>query len=96
MPPIIQSLYIERTTMSRHRHKLSKNAVKPPGASHMNGEPSNLPVLITVIDYDATHFQEEQVDQISECFPFRDTETVTWINVDGLGNPKLIEDLGKC
>ena len=34
--------------------------------------------------------------QITECFPFRDTETVTWINVDGLGNTKVIEDLGKC
>ena len=96
MPPIIQSLYIEWTTMSRHRHKLSKIAVQLPGIPHVNGETSNLPVLITVIDYDATYFQEKQVDQISECFPFRDTETVTWINVDGLGNPQLIEDLGKC
>lgn len=96
MLPIIQSLYIEWTTMSRHRHKLSKIAVQPSGIPHVNGETSNLPVLITVIDYDATYFQEKQVDQISECFPFRDTETVTWINVDGLGNPKLIEDLGEC
>jgi magnesium transporter len=96
MPPFIQSLYIEWTTMSRHRHTLSKRAVQPPGSPHVNGEPADLPVQITVIDYDATHFQEKQVDQIRECFPFRETETVTWINVDGLGNPQLIEDLGKC
>ena len=62
----------------------------------MNGKPSDLPVLITVIDYDASHFEEKTVEKISECFPFRDTETVTWINVDSLGNPKLIEDLAKC
>jgi len=79
--------------MSHHRHPFSK---RPPGAIPVNGEPSNQPVLITVIDYDATHFQEKTVDKISDCFLFRDTETVTWINVDGLGNPKLIEDLGKC
>ncbi|MFA5268997.1 MAG: magnesium and cobalt transport protein CorA, partial [Methanoregula sp.] len=53
-------------------------------------------VRITVIDYDVTHFQEKIVENITECFPFRDTETVTWINVDGLGNPKLIGELGKC
>jgi magnesium transporter len=82
--------------MSRHRHTLPKRAGQPPGALHVNGEPSDLPVQITIIDYDATHVQEKLVDQISECFPFRDTETVTWINVDGLGNQKLIEDLGKC
>jgi magnesium transporter len=62
----------------------------------VNGDPSGPPVRITVIDYDATHFEERTVGQISECFPFRDTETVTWINIDGLGNPKIIEDLGKC
>ncbi|RPI38004.1 MAG: magnesium and cobalt transport protein CorA, partial [Methanoregulaceae archaeon] len=82
--------------MSRHRHSLAKRAVRPPGTVPVNGEPSDLPVRITVIDYDAAHFEEKIVDKISECFPFRDTETVTWINIDGLGNLKLIEDLGKC
>jgi magnesium transporter len=62
----------------------------------VNGTPSDLPGLIPVIDYDASHFEEKTVEKISECFPFRDTETVTWINVDSLGNPKLIEDLAKC
>ena len=81
--------------MSRQKHKLSKRAGQPPGSLHVSGETGNTPVLITVIDYDATHFQEKQVNQITECFQFRDTETVTWINVDGLGNTKVIEDLGK-
>ncbi|MDO8873173.1 MAG: magnesium/cobalt transporter CorA [Methanoregula sp.] len=82
--------------MSHHRHVLSKRLGLPPGTLHVNGEPADLPVLITVFDYDAIHFEEKTVDKISECFPFRDTETVTWINVDGLGNPKHIEDLGRC
>jgi len=82
--------------MSRHRHPLLKRASRPPGTVPAIGETSDQPVRITVFDYDATHFEEKIVGKISECFPFRDTETVTWINVDGLGNPKLIEDLGKC
>ena len=82
--------------MSRHRQPLSKPPISPPGTVPVNGEPSGEPVRITVIDYDATHFEEKIVEKISECFPFRDTETVTWINVDGLKNPKIIEDLGKC
>ena len=94
--PLNLSLYTQLTTMSLHRHTLSKRADQPTETLHVNDEPSHQPVQITVIDYDATHFQEKQVDLITECFPFRDTETVTWINVDGLGNPKIIEDLGKC
>jgi magnesium transporter len=82
--------------MSRRRRLATKRSILPPGIIPVRTEPSDQPVRITVIDYDATHIQEKIVENISECFPFRDTETVTWINVDGLGNPKLIEDLGKC
>jgi magnesium transporter len=82
--------------MPRHRNKLSKKAGQPPGTLHTDGIPSTEDVRITVIDYDDAHFTEKQVDQITECFPFRDTETVTWINVDGLGNTEVIERLGEC
>jgi magnesium transporter len=90
------SLYSQKPSMSRHRHSLVKQAFRPPGSLPVISEPSGRTVPITVLDYDATHFQEKIVGNISECFPFRDTKTVTWINVDGLGNPKLIEDLAKC
>lgn len=82
--------------MPRRRHTPGKKAGQPPGALTVNGETRTGPVRITVIDYDATHYQEKQVENITECFPFRDTETVTWINVDGLTNTAVIEELGKC
>ena len=87
---------LQKPSMSRHRHPLAKQAFRPPGSLPVMSEPPARPVRITVIDYDATHFQEKNVERISECFPFRDTNTVTWINIDGQGNPKIIEDLGKC
>ncbi|MEI8331447.1 MAG: magnesium/cobalt transporter CorA [Methanomicrobiales archaeon] len=81
--------------MSRHRNKLLKQSALLPCDSITVGiAPAQ--VRITVIDYDASQFQEKTISQISECFLFRDTGTVTWINIDGLGNPHLIEDLGKC
>jgi magnesium transporter len=82
--------------MTRQRHKLSNRAGQPPGTLRINGIAGDAPVKITVIDYDAAHFQEKQVSQITECFPFRDTKTVTWINVDGLGNTNVLEELGRC
>jgi len=62
----------------------------------VNGKHTTGPVRITVIDYDAAHYQEKQVEQVEDCYPFRDTETVTWINIDGLGNTGVIEKIGKC
>jgi magnesium transporter len=81
--------------MSRHRHKLSRKAGMPPGTLHLDGEPPAGPVRITVMDYDAEHVEERKVGAIEECFPYRDTETVTWINIDGLANTEVIEKIGR-
>lgn len=40
-------------------------------------------VRVTVMDYDEGKLEERQVKNLAECFPFKDTSTVSWINVDG-------------
>jgi magnesium transporter len=51
-------------------------------------------VRISVTDYDETQFEQEVVKTVEECFPFKDKPTVTWINIDGLHDVKVIEKLG--
>ena len=34
------------------------------------------------------------MDSVEECYRFRDTSTVTWINIDGLHDPDVIGKLG--
>jgi len=81
--------------MTRHRHKLAKKAGLSPGTLHMEGEPRIAPVRITVMDWDAAHYVEKRCDAIEECFPYRDTGTITWINIDGLANTEVIEKIGR-
>ncbi len=50
---------------------------------------------VTIIDYDEAKFQEKEAKTVKECFPFKETPTVTWINVDGL-EPDIIKQLGDC
>ncbi len=50
---------------------------------------------ITIIDYDRENFVEKTVERVEECFPYRNTPTITWINIDGLHDVGLIEKLGK-
>jgi magnesium transporter len=82
--------------MSRHRHKLSKKVEMPPGTGTVEGEPRTAPVKITVIDYDASRYEEKQINLVEECFPYRDTSTVTWINIDGLNDTRTIEEIAQC
>lgn len=81
--------------MPRFIKKRSEKAGLPPGSLVHIGEKRIEEVRITVIDYDQAQFQEEQVKNIEECFPFKDTPTVTWINIDGLHQIEIIEKIGR-
>lgn len=83
---------------SRHKGvaKRSTKAGLPPGTLVYTGQLQVEAVRITVIDYDEQHVQEKQVASPEECFPFREMPTVTWINVDGLHDVSVIEQLGKA
>jgi magnesium transporter len=53
------------------------------------------PVRVTLIDYSPEHVTEREVEKIEEVFSFRDTASVTWINVEGLADVPLLESLGR-
>ncbi|MBN2181617.1 MAG: magnesium/cobalt transporter CorA [Sedimentisphaerales bacterium] len=71
-----------------------KKAGLPPGTLIHIGERKMESVRITVIDYDENGFQEKQVSKIEDCFEFKKTPTVTWINIDGLHDVEIIEKIG--
>jgi magnesium transporter len=66
----------------------------PPGTPVFVGEKKIEKAKITIIDYDEKQFQEKEAETIEECFPFKDTPTVTWINVDGVHQLDIIEKIG--
>jgi magnesium transporter len=59
------------------------------------GERKQETARITVLDYDEKSFQENQFDRIEECFQFKTTPTVSWINIDGLHDISIIEKAGE-
>lgn len=80
--------------MARIIKKRSKKVGLPPGTLVHIGERKTEKVRITIIDYDDTHFQQQEVRAIEECFPFKDKPTVTWINIDGIHQVNVIEKIG--
>ena len=66
----------------------------PPGTLVHVGERKAEKVKITIIDYDPKNYQEKEIEEIEECFPFKDKSTVTWINIDGLQEVKVVEKIG--
>lgn len=69
---------------------------KPPGTLEYLGEERTEPVRITVSDYDETHFQTEKIETVADCLSFMDTDSVTWIQVEGIHDISVIEEIGEC
>ncbi|MHC4572726.1 MAG: magnesium/cobalt transporter CorA [Planctomycetota bacterium] len=81
--------------MARLIKKGASKAGLPPGTLVHIGERKARTVRITYIDYDEQNLQEKEVSAIEECFPFKATPTVTWINIDGMHQVDIIEKLGR-
>ncbi|WGV23214.1 magnesium/cobalt transporter CorA [Halotia branconii] len=50
---------------------------------------------IYLIDYQPNKFIRKQVETPEECIPYLDTQSVSWVDVQGLGNKDILERLGK-
>jgi magnesium transporter len=81
--------------MSTLSRKVSHKVGLPPGSLVHVGEIKAEEVKITVMDYDETSFMEKEVENVEKCFPFKETPTITWINIDGLHQVDIVEKIGK-
>ena len=80
--------------MSLFLKKSSKKAGLPPGTVVFVGEKKVEEIRITIIDYDENHYAEKEVKSIEECFSYKDTPSISWINIDGVHQVDIIEKLG--
>ena len=67
----------------------------PPGTLIHTGEERTEPVRITVTDYDDEYLHEDEVQTIEECLPFKETQTVTWIQIEGIHDTDVITEIGE-
>lgn len=59
------------------------------------GAKRTLPIKIRVFDYDQEQFTEHTFDEWKACSAYAQTNSVTWIDVDGIHNADVIEGLGE-
>ncbi len=74
--------------------KTSKKAGLKPGSIVYVGDRHGEEVLVDLIDYDESTYKEKRLDDIAECFPCKDTPTVSWINISGIHDTALVEKIG--
>lgn len=64
----------------------------PPGT--LTSEPRGGPLAIHLIDYTADTFTELELKEASECRPYLEKESITWIHVQGIAEVEMVKSLG--
>lgn len=77
--------------MPRLFRKASQTIGLPPGTL-VESARTIKEAVISVVDYDAKELNEKNVRQIEECFPFKDSPSITWINIEGI-DPQAIQKI---
>lgn len=81
--------------MTESKGSISSKAGLPPGTLVHVGERLESDTLITVIDYTREQTSEQVAKTIGEITRYRNTDSVTWVNVEGLVNVGMIEAIGR-
>jgi len=76
--------------------KRSQKTGLPPGTLVHIGTEKVGKSRIRILDYDEQGVREKNDALLNECVPFRDTDSVTWIDIEGLQDIKLLDSLGSC
>ena len=79
--------------MSKYIKRISPALGLPPGTLVHIGDKKLEKAIITLFDFDQNNVVERKLDNIEECFPFKEKTSVTWINIDGLQQVEIIEKI---
>lgn len=80
--------------MARFLKKKEASLGQVPGELVFIGEQKVQEATIRVIDYDQDHLSEQQLQDIKDGIPYKETSTVTWLNINGLHDTEMIKKIG--
>jgi len=79
--------------MPKHAKRRSRKAGLPPGSLVHIGERRRERPRITRVRYNATSFDAQELTDLADCYE-RPAGTVTWINIEGLHDTRLLDAIG--
>lgn len=65
-----------------------------PGAMIYTGQKSDKEFTIECFDYNKDNIEEVNISKVSDLLKYKQTDSVTWINVEGLTHTEQIEQIG--
>src|SRR5688500_3120013 len=82
--------------MASHSKKRSAKAGLPPGTLVHIGAKKGVTPAITLLDYDPEGVRESEVTPAELSEKIKHASGVKWVNLQGLGDIHMIEQIGAC
>ncbi|MGB5428388.1 MAG: magnesium and cobalt transport protein CorA, partial [Eudoraea sp.] len=82
-------------TMIRFVKKRKEDIGLSPDDISFRGEQKMDKTLLRLIDFDPENLEEKIVEKIDTLLEHQKKPTVTWFNIDGLHDTKIIEEIGE-
>jgi magnesium transporter len=81
---------------SKRRIKLPmKKPGLPPGSVLYVDKQQTEKCTISLIDYGDNTLDEKEIENVGDCLPYRDSRSVSWININGLHDTEIISAIGE-
>ena len=81
--------------INKIRRKSARKSGLPPGTPVYTGHREKEEVNISIMDYTESGVTELAAEDIEDCYPYLDSPSVTWINIDGIHKVEIIEKIGQ-
>jgi len=85
--------FLKTLSISRLIPKTAKPSLVPGTVSYV-GKEREEPVEYFILDYNETEFTEKDIGTIAESLPFKESPNVTWLNITGVHDEKVIREIG--
>ena len=80
--------------MTESLRNSSEKTGLPPGTLVHVGDVLEAVTRMSVIDYSKENIEEQQIESVDEILKYRDSETVTWVMIEGLADVGIVESIG--
>lgn len=91
---IIAEIFHIMTPPPEETTRSAKTGLGPGSLVHV-GEKRSEAVRVRLIDYDHQKIHDQVITDFSSCDLLKDSDSVSWLDVDGIHDPAIIEEIGK-
>ncbi len=80
--------------MTKSLNNASEKSGLPPGSLIHVGDVHESLTRMSVIDYSKENIEEQEIESVDDILKYKDSNTVTWVIIEGLTNVTIVERIG--